>query len=90
MNVGYSPLAADDLVAIADYFAGAEHERSKLRFGERLICSTNFPAADTALTERPDVRVMPLTRYPYPNFYTVSGDELLMHTAGRPCSGRSR
>ena len=79
MKVRYSPRATDDLIAIADYLAErnpvvARAVEARLRRTIDLL--SEFPGSGRALTQRPSVRVIPLTRYPYLVFYTVSADEL--------------
>jgi toxin ParE1/3/4 len=48
----------------------------------------DFPGAGRALEQRPTVRVMPIGRYPYLIFYTVSDRELtilhIRHGARKP------
>jgi len=81
MKVRYSPRAADDLIAIADYLTernppAARAVETALRRSIDLL--SEFSGSGRALTQRPDVRVMPLTRYPYLIFYTTSAEELLI------------
>jgi toxin ParE1/3/4 len=81
MIVRYSPRASDDLIAIADYLternpAAALAVEGALRKTVDLL--GKFTGSGRVLTQRPNVRVMPLTRYPYLIFYTVSGGELLV------------
>jgi toxin ParE1/3/4 len=81
MNVRYSPRAADDLIAIADYLT--DRNPPAARAVEAAIRRTvnllgEFSGIGRALTQRPKVRVTPLARYPYLIFYTVAADELLI------------
>jgi len=81
MKVRYLPRAAADLVAIADYLternpSAARAVDAAIRKSVDLLSA--FPASGRTLTQRPGVRVMPLARYPYLVFYTVSVDELLI------------
>jgi toxin ParE1/3/4 len=81
MKVRYSPRAANDLIAIADYLT--ERNPAAARAVEAAIRRTvdllsEFSGSGRALTQRPNVRVMPLARYPYLIFYTISVEELLI------------
>lgn len=75
MNVRYSPRATADIIAVADYLT--ERNRAAARAVEDVIRRTigllsEFPASGRALTQRPDVRVMPVSRYPYLVFYRAN------------------
>jgi toxin ParE1/3/4 len=68
-------------VAIADYLT--ERNPPAARAVETVLRRTidllnEFSGSGRGLTQRPDVRVMPLTHYPYLIFYTISSDELLI------------
>jgi plasmid stabilization system protein ParE len=81
MKVRYSPRATSDLIAIADYLV--ERNPSAGRAIEAAIRRSvdllgEFPGSGRALTQRPGVRVMPLTRYPYLLFCTVAGAEVIV------------
>ena len=81
MKLRYSPRAVRDLAAIGDYLrerspTGAQAVESKINATIGVLAA--FPESGRALTERPQVRVMPVVRYPYLVFYTVSRDELLI------------
>jgi toxin ParE1/3/4 len=81
MNVRCSPRAIADLVAIADYLTdrnpcGAENVETALRKTIELL--SEFSGSGRKLTQRLNVRVMPLARYPYLVFYTARGDEMLI------------
>ena len=81
MKVRYSPRAADDLVAIADYLT--DRNPAAARAVETAIRKTadllgEFSGSGRALTQRSNLRVMPLVRYPYLVFYTVAVDGLLI------------
>ena len=91
MKLRYSPRATADLVAIADYLT--ERNPFAARTVEVAIRKTiellgEFSGSGRALTQRPNVRVMPLARYPYLVFYTVTANEVLIlhirHGARRP------
>jgi plasmid stabilization system protein ParE len=49
---------------------------------------SEFPGAGRALAQRLQIRVIPIGRYPYLIFYTLSGDELTLlhirHAARQP------
>jgi toxin ParE1/3/4 len=60
-----------------------ERNSSAARSVEATVRSTidllsEFSDSGRLLTQRRNVRVMPLARYPYLIFYTVSADELLI------------
>jgi toxin ParE1/3/4 len=79
MKVRYSPRASNDLVTIADYLternpAAARAVEGKIRRTVDLL--REQPGMGRALEQRPQVRVMPIVRYPYLVFYTVTVDEL--------------
>jgi toxin ParE1/3/4 len=81
MKVRFSPRATEDIIAIADYLR--ERNSSAARSVEATVRSTidllsEFSGSGRLLTQRRNVRVMPLARYPYLIFYTVSADELLI------------
>jgi toxin ParE1/3/4 len=87
----YSPRAIADLHDIASYLtsrspAGARAVERRIRKTVALLAE--FPGAGRALEQRPAVRLVPLGRYPYLIFYTVSGDELIIlhvrHGARKP------
>ena len=81
MKVRFSPRATEDLIAIADYLR--ERNSSAARSVEAAVRRTidllsEFSGSGRLLTQRRNVRVMPLARYPYLIFYTVLADELLI------------
>lgn len=81
MKVRYSPHAAADLIAIADYLTERNPPAARaVEIAPRRSIDLlgEFPGSGRVLTQWPDVRVMPLTRYPYLIFYMVSADELLI------------
>lgn len=91
MKVRYSPRATADLVAIADYLGarttqGAHAVERAIRATVTLIA--DFPGSGRVVGRRPSVRVIPVTRYPYLIFYTVSGDVVIVlhvrHSARKP------
>jgi len=65
MKVRYSPRATDDIIAIADYLT--ERNRVAARAVEAAIRRTvdlvsEYPGSGRALTQRSNVRVMPVVR----------------------------
>jgi plasmid stabilization system protein ParE len=81
MKVRYSPRAVQDLAGIADYLAerspaGAVAVESAIRATARLLAE--FPGSGKPLEQRPRVRVIPVTRYPYLVFYAVSGRSVVV------------
>ena len=91
MKVRYSPRAAADLAAIADYLSartaqGARALERALRATVALIA--DFPGSGRIVDQRPNVRVIPVARFPYLIFYTVSGDDVIVlhvrHSARKP------
>jgi hypothetical protein len=52
-----------------------------------------MPESGSRLPERPSVRVVPLVRYPFKLFYTISGGVItilhIRHAARRPWDGVS-
>ncbi len=91
MRVIYSPRAIADLIEIAGYLiprspAGALAVEQRIRRTVSLLAE--FPGAGCALEQRHQVRVMPLGRYPYLIFYSVSAEELVIlhirHGARKP------
>jgi plasmid stabilization system protein ParE len=96
VRVIYSTRAIADLIDIADYLkarspAGAR--AVELRIHRTIALLEEFPGAGRELGQRPQVRVMPLGRYPYLVFYTVSGEELTVlhvrHGARQPVDPES-
>ena len=81
MKVRYSPRAIGDIIAVADYLA--ERNPVAARAVEAAIRKTidllgEFSGSGRALTQRPQVRVMPVARYPYLVFYAIRPDGLLV------------
>jgi plasmid stabilization system protein ParE len=81
MKVRYSPRAVQDLAGIADYLAqrspaGARAVESAIRSTVRLLEA--FPGSGRALEQRPAVRVVPVTRYPYLVFYASADDSVVV------------
>lgn len=95
MKVAYAPRAASDLIDIG--------ERSYRVFGAAVSAALDttiratvarvavMPEIGQRLAERPQVRVVPLIRYPFKIFYTISGETItilhIRHAARRPWAG---
>jgi addiction module RelE/StbE family toxin len=91
VKVTYSPRAIADLGEIADYLTARSPSGAhavEQRIHKTVALLAEFPGAGRAVEQRPAVRVMPLGRYPYLIFYTISDDELIVlhvrHGARRP------
>lgn len=91
MKVRYTPRALDDLAEISKYLIernapAADAVGTSVRTVVSLL--REFPASGRVLERRPTVRVIPLVRYPYLIFYTVTEDEIAVlhvrHGARRP------
>ena len=81
MKVRYSPRAVADLNGIADYLIerspqGARAVEAAIRTTVSLVA--DFPGCGRVVAQRPEVRVIPVTRYPYLIFYTVTGDAVVV------------
>ena len=81
MRVRFRPRAVRDLFGIAEYLVqesvdGAVAVESAIRSTIRFLA--DFPEIGRPLTARPDVRVIPVRRYPYLIFYEVSEDALFI------------
>ena len=95
MRLVFSPRAIADLTEIANYLMARSPVGA--RAVERRISATvallaQSPGAGRVLEQRPTVRVIPVARYPYLIFYTVSGHDLIIlhvkHGARRPVDPR--
>jgi plasmid stabilization system protein ParE len=92
MKVEYTPRARADLIEIG--------ERSRRVFGDPVAAALEtyiratvarlafIPEQGQRLPEREGVRVVPLIRYPFKIFYTVTGETItilhIRHAARRP------
>jgi len=81
MKARYSPRATADIIAIADYLT--ERNRVAARAVEGAIrravdLLSEFPGSGRVLTQRSNVRVMPVVRYPYLIFYTANSNEVFI------------
>ena len=92
MKVEYAVRAVRDLTEIGAYYRTAADERIAAAVGEQIARIIHLVAREPhiapRLTQRPDVRVVLVLRYPYKIFYRVHDDvvEILhvRHTARRP------
>jgi plasmid stabilization system protein ParE len=92
MNVVYSRRALADLDAIADYYsrnASAVIAKSiERRFGEVIARIRAAPESAPRVSQRSNVRVVSVVRYPFRIFYRVRGDAIdilhIRHTSRRP------
>jgi plasmid stabilization system protein ParE len=91
MRLRYLPRAINDIAAIAAYISdrnpsAADAVEARIQSAIDLLCE--FPGTGRRIEQRPDVRVLPLARYPDVIFYSAGDDELLIlhvrHTARRP------
>jgi toxin ParE1/3/4 len=91
VRVRYSPRAVKDLTEIADYLVGRSPQGARaveaaIRTTVALIA--DFPGCGRHVAQRPTVRVIPVTRYPYLIFYTVADDAVVVlhirHAARKP------
>jgi toxin ParE1/3/4 len=88
MNVRYTPRASGDIAGIANYLVersplGARSVEARIRWTVQLLAA--FPYSGRTLAQRADVRVMPVSRYPYLVFYKIGKSEIavlhIRHTA---------
>ena len=91
MKVFYTDEALNDLAAIADWLTA--HYPTIAPLVERRIRRVvahiaRWPVSARRASHRPDVRVVPLGRYPYKIFYRVMDDTVeilhIHHVARRP------
>lgn len=67
MTVRFSPRAISDLIGIADYLVPRSPEGAKsveAAIHRTLELIATFPRAGRVVKQRPNVRVMPVGRYP--------------------------
>jgi toxin ParE1/3/4 len=92
MKVDYAPRAKADLVEIAEYsretFGPTAASALETHIRATVARLAAMPEAGVRIHEREDIRVVPLVRYPFRIFYTVSKDTVTIlyvrHTARRP------
>ncbi|MEX0590638.1 MAG: type II toxin-antitoxin system RelE/ParE family toxin [Xanthobacteraceae bacterium] len=81
MNVRYSALALAELDEILASIA-AENPSAAARFAGRVqrvvLRIGRFPEGAPKISQRSEVRVVPLVRYPYLILYTVVADEVMI------------
>jgi plasmid stabilization system protein ParE len=91
LRVVLSRFAVAELDEILTYIgkrspAGAKDVEARFRHAFELIAQ--HPRASQPLAQRPDVRRLPLGRYPYAVYYVAGADEVtvlrIMHSARRP------
>lgn len=91
MKVIYTPAALRDLDEIADWLA-AHHPTFAPAVGHRVRSVVahigRWPESAPRSAKRPDVRVVPVGRYPYRIFYRITGDAVeilhVHHTSRQP------
>jgi toxin ParE1/3/4 len=96
MRIEYSRRALSDLIEISTYYAETGNlrtgERIALRIREVVARIARFPRSGRPVSGRPNVRVVPLRRYPYLIFYRTAPDTVrilhIRHTARQPWAGR--
>jgi toxin ParE1/3/4 len=96
VTVHWSPRALQDLSAIRDYL-GERSPRGAKSVGRRIATTIDtialLPGAGRSLRSRPDIRVMPIGKYPYCIYYRVEGDDVrimhIRHTSRRLPSAKS-
>lgn len=92
MKINFAPCATADLIKIG--------EQSRRAFGDAVATALEtyiratiariavIPEGAQSLPQRPNVRVVPLVRYPFKIFYTVVGETVtilhIRHSARRP------
>ena len=90
MKVVFSRLALDELDEILGFIAersplGAQHVEARMR--RALDHIGRYPEAAERLAQRPDVRRLPLVRYPYVIYYEIGADAVtilrILHGARR-------
>jgi toxin ParE1/3/4 len=98
MKVAYAPHAQADLEAIAEYsrraFAAVVTVALETYLRAAVARIAAMPAIGELVAERPNVRVVPLVRYPFRIFYLVDGDTVtilhIRHTARQQWQGRQQ
>ena len=95
MKLVYSPRALSDLDGIAAYYTASASPAIAESIGRRLgqvidrICSV--PEAAPRVSQRSQVRVASVIRYPFRIFYRVRNDTIdilhIRHTSRRPSTG---
>jgi toxin ParE1/3/4 len=90
MKVVYTEEALKDLDAIADWLI-AHHPTApavERRIRRVIAHIANWPESTRRSAHRPNVHVVPLSRYPYKIFYRINGDSVeilhIHHAARQP------
>jgi toxin ParE1/3/4 len=97
MKVEYAPRAAADLAGIGAesrrVFGDAVAARLEAHIRATIVRIADLPESAQRLEERPEVRVVPLIRYPFKIFYRVVRDTVeilhIRHASRRPWMGES-
>jgi toxin ParE1/3/4 len=92
MKVQYAPRAISDLIAIGErsrsVFGNAVAARLETYIRATIARIAVMPGSGLRLPKRPDVRVVPLVRYPFKIFYTRDSETItilhIRHAARRP------
>src|SRR6266849_5955401 len=92
MKVAYAPRAAADLIHIGEQsrrvFGAAVSAALETYMRATIARIAVMPEIGQRLPQRPEVRVVPLGRYPFKIFYTVVGETTtvlhIRHAARRP------
>jgi len=95
MTVQYAPRAIADLQIIGErsrrVFGSAVAETLETLIRASIIRIAVHPKSAPRLPERPQVRFVPLRRYPFKIFYTIGADVVtilhIRHTSRRPWAG---
>jgi toxin ParE1/3/4 len=95
MRVEYSKRALSDVRNIAAFYANSDSpsvgEAVETRIQEIVDRLAQAPRSGRSVAERPNVRVVPLLRYPWNVFYTFSGEVVrivhIRHSSRRPWTG---
>jgi plasmid stabilization system protein ParE len=78
MRVDYAPQAAADLIEIGEWsrrvFGDPVAAALETYIRATIVRVAAMPEIGRRLPRRPDVRVVPLVRYPFKIFYTVGND----------------
>ena len=91
MKVRYAPRAIDDLASIADYLSHRNPQAARdieARIHATIRVLREFSASGRKVAHNADIRVMPVSRYPYSIFYQVESGHIVVlhirHAARRP------
>jgi plasmid stabilization system protein ParE len=92
MKIVYSRRALADLEQIADYYSShaspSVANSIRRRFLDVIERVRSSPEIASRVTQRSDIRVIPVIRYPFQIFYRVRSDTIdvlhIRHTSRRP------